>query len=99
MKLRLAILSRDNWQCRYCGGWADEVDHVIRLEDGGSDDPDNLAAACHACNAAKELARTRTGQRVRFFSDDAPETRPVSAKYLPEFVGISPITGDYSRKR
>lgn len=32
---------------------ATEVDHVVRLEDGGTDHPDNLQSLCHDCHAAK----------------------------------------------
>lgn len=52
-KLRLQILNRDAWTCSYCGGEANEVDHIIPLKRGGSDDPDNLTAACRTCNARK----------------------------------------------
>jgi hypothetical protein len=52
-KLRITILNRDGWTCTYCGGVANEVDHIIPLKRGGSDDPDNLTSACRTCNARK----------------------------------------------
>jgi 5-methylcytosine-specific restriction endonuclease McrA len=41
--------------CQYCGSELDywEVDHIKPIEDLGSDDLSNLAAACHGCNRAK----------------------------------------------
>lgn len=35
-----------------CTGWDAniQVHHIIEAEDGGSDDPDNLVAACEACH-------------------------------------------------
>lgn len=56
-RLRYEILRRDNHTCRYCGGVAPEVvlrvDHVVPQALGGSDEPSNLVAACHDCNAGK----------------------------------------------
>lgn len=56
-RLRYEILRRDNHACRYCGRAAPDVplrvDHVIPVALGGTDDPENLAAACHDCNTGK----------------------------------------------
>lgn len=50
-QLRLAVLVRDGWQCRWCGGPADTVDHLVPLALGGARlDPENCAAACRKCN-------------------------------------------------
>lgn len=53
-KLRITILNRDGWTCTYCGDVATEVDHIIPLKRGGSDDPDNLTSACRTCNIRKK---------------------------------------------
>jgi 5-methylcytosine-specific restriction endonuclease McrA len=53
-KLRLRILSRDAHTCHYCGDTANEVDHIVPLKRGGSDDPDNLVACCRTCNIRKK---------------------------------------------
>jgi len=55
MKLRKAILKRDEYTCYYCHqkGGKLEVDHKIPLCRGGNNDPDNLVAACRACNRQK----------------------------------------------
>lgn len=53
-KVRLKVLARDNYVCRYCQGQADTVDHLIPLVSGGDPlDPDNMAAACRRCNSSK----------------------------------------------
>jgi hypothetical protein len=59
-KLRFEILSRDGFQCRYCGKRATEkelhVDHVFPRSMGGGDEEFNLVAACHECNFGKRAA-------------------------------------------
>ena len=56
-RTRFEVLRRDNHACRYCGRTAPEVkltlDHVLPVSLGGTDDPDNLVAACHDCNSGK----------------------------------------------
>jgi len=51
--LRLLILERDNWTCYLCGKKADQVDHLVPPSAGGTDSPQNLAAACLRCNDSK----------------------------------------------
>lgn len=57
---RARILDRDQHRCqvlnkygRPCGNTATTVDHIIPVARGGTDDPENLRAACRACNARK----------------------------------------------
>jgi 5-methylcytosine-specific restriction endonuclease McrA len=46
---------RDSYQCGYCGGEADTVDHRISRARGGSMwDRENLIAACKRCNSKKK---------------------------------------------
>lgn len=47
------VLERDHWTCVYCGKAANQVDHVIPKNNGGSDLPSNLVAACANCNNLK----------------------------------------------
>lgn len=51
--VRLHILERDNHVCSYCGAHATQCDHIVPLARGGTNDPDNLTAACSRCNASK----------------------------------------------
>lgn len=59
-RVRYEVLRRDGFACRYCGAAAPtavlEVDHVVPVALGGSDDPSNLVAACADCNSGKSSA-------------------------------------------
>jgi len=50
------IASKQNWKCNQCKqqltAWF-EVDHVTRLDQGGSNDVDNLVALCRNCHGEK----------------------------------------------
>lgn len=50
------VASRQNWKCGDCqcqlNAWF-EVDHVVRLEYGGSNHIDNLVALCRECHGKK----------------------------------------------
>ena len=53
-KVRLQVLARDNYTCRYCQGVADTVDHLVALVNGGDPlSPENMASACRKCNSSK----------------------------------------------
>lgn len=65
-RLRFSVLQRDAFTCRYCGASAPDVklqvDHVVPVALGGSDDPTNLVTACADCNAGK--TSTGAGEEV-----------------------------------
>lgn len=50
------VAAKQNWHCKHCGKqlppWF-EVDHIIRLDQGGSNHVDNLVALCRDCHGAK----------------------------------------------
>jgi hypothetical protein len=52
-RIRREILERDGGVCTYCGEPANSVDHVVPSSRGGTNDPDNLKAACMDCNRRK----------------------------------------------
>lgn len=53
-KRRFEILARDGHRCRYCGSAHElQIDHVVPVVAGGSNDPTNLVAACRICNNGK----------------------------------------------
>lgn len=60
-RLRWVVLQRDGFACQYCGAAAPdvklEVDHVLAVCNGGTDDLDNLRTSCYACNRGKEAYR------------------------------------------
>ena len=51
---RRAVFVRDSFQCQYCAGAAENVDHVIPRSKGGTHTWENVVAACKACNTRKE---------------------------------------------
>ena len=51
---RRAVFVRDNFECQYCGGPAENVDHIIPKSRGGGHTWDNVVAACRTCNSRKE---------------------------------------------
>ena len=54
---RFRVLERCAFACTYCGRRAPDVeltvDHVIPKSKGGTDDDENLTAACRDCNIGK----------------------------------------------
>ena len=52
------VFQRDNFQCQSCGKskpeTALEVDHIIPLVNGGSNDISNLQCLCCRCNRQKK---------------------------------------------
>ena len=55
MATRRQVQQRDKFTCAACGAVrADhEVDHRVPLEQGGTNDPENLQSLCRDCNAYK----------------------------------------------
>lgn len=56
-KLRYNVLRRDGFTCQYCGRTADErqleIDHIVPVSKGGTNDIGNLQTACKECNRGK----------------------------------------------
>ena len=56
-KRRLMVLARDQYTCFYCGGEANQVDHVVPMASDSSVqnavDMNNMVAACADCNRRK----------------------------------------------
>ncbi len=63
--LRFHILRRDSFTCQYCGAKAPDaalhVDHVMPVVDGGTNEPENLVAACVRCNIGKGTEAAKGG--------------------------------------
>jgi 5-methylcytosine-specific restriction endonuclease McrA len=63
---RRAVFARDEWLCQYCGGAAENVDHVIPRSRGGMHTWENVVASCRRCNAKKEnRMHEDVGMRLR----------------------------------
>jgi HNH endonuclease len=50
------VAAKQNWRCNDCmsqlNAWF-EIDHIVRLDQGGSNHVDNLAALCRECHGKK----------------------------------------------
>jgi len=91
---RLIVLRRDCYICAYCGEPANEVDHIQPRVLGGTDDLDNLVAACRRCNASKSsrseaLFLARQSTPPVFSSSFSPK--------VTETVHIGPMTRGINR--
>src|SRR6185312_13784344 len=73
-----AIYERDHFTCRYCSWRGDQdfthwfvaclsIDHIRPVVAGGTDDPSNLAVACHACNLYKGSEPCESFEQARDF--------------------------------
>ena len=56
--VRFQILKRDSYQCQMCGATAKdgatlEIDHILPVSRGGTNDASNLQVLCRDCNAGK----------------------------------------------
>jgi 5-methylcytosine-specific restriction endonuclease McrA len=63
---RRETIKRDAHKCAKCGRvdqpdrCSCEVDHILEVEEGGTDDPANLQTLCHTCHRAKTDAYVRS---------------------------------------
>lgn len=91
-RIRQVILARDLNVCAYCGQEATEVDHIIPVKHGGTNDESNLTAACVRCNRSKgtkaKPGKAQHGPQVRFFVGSFPH--PPAGDNLSPLVRIGP---------
>lgn len=80
---RRAVFIRDSFACQYCGGPAENVDHVVPRSRGGTHTWDNVVAACKKCNCRKE---NRLPQEVGLKLRRAPAA-PHEAVWIVVAVG------------
>jgi len=72
-KTRHYVLARDGHACIYCGrrrgpAVALQLDHLYPYSLGGTDDPENLVAACGPCNLAKGVTVFRSDRDLAAFA-------------------------------
>ena len=109
--LRWQILNRDNFTCQHCGQYAPnvqlEVDHIIEVSNGGTDDPSNLITSCWACNRGKEHLRitqekrkTRKSIPTRQFQMlELLKSNPLTTTEIMEALSIKRGNADQLTKR
>jgi hypothetical protein len=99
-ELRRLVATRADYLCEYCLIHKDdtflgcEVDHIISLKHGGTNEEDNLAHACAFCNRQKgsDIGSVLLPSRefIRFF--DPRRDRWMEHFRLDELM-ITPLTG------
>jgi hypothetical protein len=74
LKLRFEVFKRDDFTCQYCGRKTPEVilelEHIIPLSKGGTDDLDNLTTSCFECNRGKGKSLRDTILKDRDIHDE-----------------------------
>ena len=80
--VRFDVFKRDSFKCQYCGRSAPdvilEVDHIVPVAEGGTNDPLNLVTSCRDCNrgkSAKLLSDTTIIDKQRKQLEDMNEMR------------------------
>ena len=65
-KLRHQVFQRDEYRCRECGASKDEtsleIDHIVPVAKGGTNDIDNLQTLCRECNRMKHTDKWVGGE-------------------------------------
>lgn len=80
------VIDRDDGCCIYCGSSENPVvDHIYPIISGGTDDINNLACACKACNSGK-AGRTPEQAGMTILSKKA---RNRYTKYLEKHVTVT----------
>jgi len=74
LKLRFEVFKRDDFTCQYCGRKTPEVilelEHMIPLSKGGTDELDNLTTSCFECNRGKGSSLLDTVLKDRDIHDE-----------------------------
>jgi len=65
--LKKLVASNQKWQCKRCNQLLDEtyeVDHIISLHLGGTNEPENLQAFCRNCHGKKTFRESLNGFKI-----------------------------------
>ncbi|WP_081263528.1 HNH endonuclease [Rhodococcus pyridinivorans] len=62
---RQRALKRDNHRCVQCGASAEEVDHILSKQEGGTDELHNLRSLCRQCHIPYTRQQSAVGQARR----------------------------------
>lgn len=96
-KKRVIVLHEAHYECAICGGEAVEVDHIWPRNLGGSDDLDNLQAACRRCNARKGdsfFVQDITPARLDMFLPQLRERAAQAITYLARWQELRSALAD-----
>lgn len=91
--VRLIVLERDGYVCRWCGAPATEADHYpVSRHRGGPSTVENMVAACRRCNASRGATE---GNALRARARTAPHPFFAPAAHDPTacvFLSPDPTT-------
>ena len=91
--LRDFIFSKTKGRCSYCGGKAEEIDHIVPRAKGGTNSTYNLTSACRSCNEKKSnLSLKEFG---KLMNKDYSQLEP---KKLPKDAAIVQSARNYMVK-
>jgi len=90
---RFLIMRRDGFKCTYCGRKPEEaeleIDHIVPLAGGGTDEESNLTTACGTCNRGKGIIDLNTGTDHQTVKKEDIEEESGRFHYTPRAVRIS----------
>lgn len=99
-KLRTAVMRRCRGQCEKrgpnCTGTATQIDHIIPVAEGGTDELANLEGTCAACHAPKTQQEAQRA-RARYSRKRPPAPRagllPGSSSFAQRQPPGDPLPG------
>jgi 5-methylcytosine-specific restriction endonuclease McrA len=87
--------------CLKCGNLATDIDHIVEVANGGTDDIENLQPLCNACHKAKTAefnSKRKKPTMTPFFWSDATPRLP-SLSYLSLKPTIEPPIAQKKEKK
>jgi hypothetical protein len=95
-RVRFAVFSRDRFTCQYCGARGDgvvlEVDHIVPVARGGSDDESNLTTACRKCNSGKSDQVILCGPEQDTSRQAVTPANSLQPQQFQSKPGVPPVT-------
>lgn len=74
---RRRVLKRDRWRCYVCSQRADFATHIMPTSRGGTDQDDNIVAACEACHLCGLGVPATDIQGKRAYIQETRKLRPI----------------------
>jgi hypothetical protein len=100
LQLRYEILERDNFICQICGKYPPdihlEVDHIIPVAEGGTDNPSNLRASCFECNRGMGILTLQ--KAVKTLHPNTPKIVPRKTQLDNIILGQIKKFGDWPER-
>ena len=92
--LKEFIFSKTKGRCSYCGGKAEEIDHIVPRAKGGSNSTHNLTPACRSCNEKKSNLSLKEFSKL--MNKDYSHLEP---KKLPKDAAIIQSAREYTIRK